>query len=330
MGAEDDNSSLPLQVETGQAALPQDVISRKSTRCLWTGLGLAVSILLGVLACALFSLASHRSAELSGVVPEAAFHTISALIDSGIRPTRHAVSGHASPTALRAGRVRPARHTVSAHASAVGSRTVVLPESYTKVAKEPYQPYYSDFDLSEDHTTVVKELRKWQPADSDFDFSKDFSDIQKRNRARQGRPQQRSHLVRFGDEYFVSLDAVKRRTRQIRETFSFADALPDKEFRIIYDIIQRHPDRIRKRVAHVTSISVGVSSKFAGNACFWIWHPDGSGEDISIRQCFPELFPHQKARSQYYYNYYPHLQSRGKEPREAEATGRRWSSKRQE
>lgn len=61
--------SLPLQVETGQTAFPQDAASRRSsTRLVWTGFGFAVLTLLGFSACAL----SDGSSKTSLFATEAA------------------------------------------------------------------------------------------------------------------------------------------------------------------------------------------------------------------------------------------------------------------
>lgn len=102
-------------------------------------------------------------------------------------------------------------------------------------------------------------------------------------RLKQGLPQ-----WQFGDEDFDDLATAQVRVRDILRSFAGTKALPDAEFRVLYDIIQRHPNRVRKRVAEVTRISVGTSEKFGNTPSFWIWRPDGSGEDISMRKCFPK------------------------------------------
>jgi glutaredoxin len=60
--------SLPLQVEFDQAASSQEVASQRSTRFVWTGLGVAAVLMpVGVSACALFPHASPDSAKPSEV-----------------------------------------------------------------------------------------------------------------------------------------------------------------------------------------------------------------------------------------------------------------------
>jgi hypothetical protein len=84
----DEKMSLHLQVETDQAAWPQDVASRKSTRVLWTGLGLATLMLIGVSACALPLLASHASADPSRHAPHVVAYGMPALRPRSMRPAR--------------------------------------------------------------------------------------------------------------------------------------------------------------------------------------------------------------------------------------------------
>jgi hypothetical protein len=82
-----ERTSLPLQVETGQAALSQDVASQRRTRFLWTGLGLASLMLIGASACALHPLASHASVEPARPLSEVAtFNPMPAIGHRGIRP----------------------------------------------------------------------------------------------------------------------------------------------------------------------------------------------------------------------------------------------------
>jgi len=81
-----------MRFETDQAAVPQDVSSRRSARLLWTAIGLAAVMLIGVAASARHPLASHASAAPSRHASEAAF----------IHPGRRSGSGHALPTAMSA------------------------------------------------------------------------------------------------------------------------------------------------------------------------------------------------------------------------------------
>jgi hypothetical protein len=106
----DEKTSLPLQVETDQAALSQDVASRGSTtRFLWTGLGFGVMMLMGVSACALHPLPSHASAEPS----QLAFNPMPALGPRAMRPAIHPASGPAR--AFRPA-VRPGLHAMTPNA----------------------------------------------------------------------------------------------------------------------------------------------------------------------------------------------------------------------
>jgi len=84
----------PSQSEADEAVLFPGFASWRSTRLRWTGLGLAVLLLVGVSACALHSLASHTSVEPSQLVSEVAFSPMPA------HPVRHPGSGYARPTAL--------------------------------------------------------------------------------------------------------------------------------------------------------------------------------------------------------------------------------------
>jgi len=98
----------------------------------------------------------------------------------------------------------------------------------------------------------------------------------------------RQNQWRFGDEYFNDLGTAKKRAQRILRHFA-GESLPSVEFRIVYDILQRHPDCVIKRVADVVRISVERSENFPETQCFWIWHADGSGEDISLRKCLPMI-----------------------------------------
>jgi len=81
----DENTAIPLRDETGQAALPQDVasqrssrfmwtVSQRSTGLMWTGLSFVVLMMIGLSVCERHPLASHASVEASRLVgPELAF-----------------------------------------------------------------------------------------------------------------------------------------------------------------------------------------------------------------------------------------------------------------
>lgn len=82
----DEKTLLPLQVEADQAAVPQDVSSWRSARFLWTGLGLASLLLIGIFACALHPLASHAFVEPARLAPElASFKPMPAVGSRGSR-----------------------------------------------------------------------------------------------------------------------------------------------------------------------------------------------------------------------------------------------------
>lgn len=104
--------TLPLRVQTDASDFSQDVASRSSTRSLWTGLGFAVLMLIGVSACSLHPLASHASANHSSFVPEAAFHSMPALGPGVSHPAMNPASDRARLKAFRAAVVpghRPSR-----------------------------------------------------------------------------------------------------------------------------------------------------------------------------------------------------------------------------
>jgi len=70
-----ESASLSLQAETDHAAvaLSQNVLTWRSTRFLWKGIGLAALMLIGVSACAFLPLASRAPAKPSHLLPEVAF-----------------------------------------------------------------------------------------------------------------------------------------------------------------------------------------------------------------------------------------------------------------
>lgn len=82
-----------LQAEAYQVALSRHVASRRTSQFLWTGLGVAVLMLIVVSAYALRPLASHAAAKPLRLVPEVAFRM--PRVRSGGLPG----SGHAGPSA---------------------------------------------------------------------------------------------------------------------------------------------------------------------------------------------------------------------------------------
>jgi hypothetical protein len=87
----DEKTSLPLPV-------PQVVAPQRSAQLRWTGLGLAVFMLIGFSSCALHPFASHASAKSSRLVQQVAFNTMPGLGPSGSRAAAHPVSSHVRPT----------------------------------------------------------------------------------------------------------------------------------------------------------------------------------------------------------------------------------------
>lgn len=92
----DEEASLAFQVEAVQAASPNDVTSRRRTRFLFTGLGFAVLMLLGVASHALHPIALHASVAPSHLVRELAWTPM-----IGMHAVRHPGSGHARQIAFR-------------------------------------------------------------------------------------------------------------------------------------------------------------------------------------------------------------------------------------
>lgn len=85
-----ESSSAPLEVQTHQAAVSQDVASRQSTRFLWTALGFAVLALIVVSACTTLPLAAHATVASPSDSQMVAFmETLPAL--QGVKQ-RHSIS----------------------------------------------------------------------------------------------------------------------------------------------------------------------------------------------------------------------------------------------
>lgn len=85
----DEKMSLPFQVVIDQAALSQGVALRRSSRFLWTALGAAVFMLIGVAAVGLHPLASHGAEESSHPFSKFAFSPMSVLGPRSILAARH-------------------------------------------------------------------------------------------------------------------------------------------------------------------------------------------------------------------------------------------------
>lgn len=102
----DENPSFPLQVEAHQTASSQDVAPERSFRFLWTGLGFAGLILVGVSACVFLPLAPNVSSGSSRLDSDAAFFHNAPVF---------------SPTAARAPQISGLRGQVSMFQGSVGS-----------------------------------------------------------------------------------------------------------------------------------------------------------------------------------------------------------------
>lgn len=294
---------------------------RISTRSLWTGCTFAVLVLIAIPACILLPPVSHASAEPSGLIQGVAFNPyLPVLIPGGVRAAMHPAIVRAPSTGFLPAVLPTVNQRVSISAPPVGG-PVGAAETFTSCKEAPAKAWHEQ-DLSRDHraeletsardydgaivkpgqysledllekqpeaiTPPEKEMQQIGSKKKQSEGSKQQSERDKernrqtREKAAQGLPYTE---WQFGDEHFGSLAAARARTRDILRAFTGEKALPCAEFRVIYDIIQRHPDRVQKRTGDVTSISVGRSQKFPARECFWIWHSDGSGEDISIRKC---------------------------------------------
>lgn len=121
LGQTQQKSSLALEAPSDQVASSQDVASQGNSRFLWTGLGFAGLMLIGISACSLAPIASHPSPAVA-VIPtqDDAFipaNPLPALIPGD---TRQATSG------LRA----PAAPGVSGMNMVVKPREIVPPSDY--------------------------------------------------------------------------------------------------------------------------------------------------------------------------------------------------------
>lgn len=92
----------PWQVQADHAALSLNADSQRSIRLFWTGLGVALLVLIVLSASALQPSAPHDSVEPSRLLPEVAFNPMPALSPRGIPPSRHPGSAYARPKVFRA------------------------------------------------------------------------------------------------------------------------------------------------------------------------------------------------------------------------------------
>lgn len=284
-------TSLSLPVQTDQAALSQPVVSWRSTRLVWTGLGLALTILMGVSGYALHPLASHFSAEPSRLVPEVAFNPLPVL---GPRGGIRSASGHARHSGLVQAVAQELGTVTEQRTSPVTKKRIwsaSFPELADKLDKlDLGNPPFAGIGQILESQSASSPALGWQSAGSEVDHSNVVRNtfVTKGLKAHQGVPLKRLQW-HFGDEYFDDLTSAKKRTKEILHEFSDAEALPDAQFRLIYDIIQYHPNRIKKRIDEVVSISVRPAENFPDSVCFWILRADGSQEDIGMRKCFPVM-----------------------------------------
>lgn len=146
----DGEASVPLQGDICRAALSQDVASRKSTRCLWTGLGWACLMLMGLSARALHPIASHAPAQPSRLLPEhASFSLIPALGPRSMQQARPRESSHASPTASQSAFLPGATSRYTVLRYFLGAASVLLPLPMS-ASDQPGTPSKSvaDFDVA--------------------------------------------------------------------------------------------------------------------------------------------------------------------------------------
>lgn len=170
----DEETSLPFRVETDEASLSQDTVSRRSsTFFMWIGTGLAVLMLLGLSAWALHPLASHGSAEPSHLGPEAAAYIFQdpAVYDPMPAPSSHAVApGRHSPVTGYVGGSSSRRAVLQ---PGVGRRSTRL--MYTKDAtNEPNlrDAWRSRLEPSSNFTSFEEYVLAATPPEVDLDLEK--------------------------------------------------------------------------------------------------------------------------------------------------------------
>ena len=107
--------------------------------------------------------------------------------------------------------------------------------------------------------------------------------------AHEGQEQPEVGALRLGQEIFKHWRDAKGHVQDILRQHSSGKPLPEKEFRLMLDVFEYHPEPRQKRISEVTRVTVGSSEKFANTPSFWIWRSDGSGEDISVKKCWDKL-----------------------------------------
>lgn len=157
----DDNVSLPPQAETDDAAFCQDVASRRSSRFSWRGLGFAVTMLMGVLACMHLGLAPHASAKSS---PSQLFSVVATTANEGLnfipsQPFLRAGSGgprSGQVTGAHLPRVPSGRFSPQMQAAANDANSV----ADLMVAQDMSSPEKNTADVEESHHTHTPQKMK--------------------------------------------------------------------------------------------------------------------------------------------------------------------------
>jgi len=168
------STTLPLQVETNQAASSLDDTSWTSTRFAWKGVVLAVLMVIGVLACALHPLDLHSSATPSRPVREVAFIPMA-------MPSFRGGNSPASPTAFRSaaqpGALRVSRPAMkqSAEWLAVDSEVDFWRNFLGWKRKPDFEEHVPQEPPTELRSLPArKQSLEWQVVESEVDFWRRF------------------------------------------------------------------------------------------------------------------------------------------------------------
>jgi hypothetical protein len=134
---------LHLEGEDDQAALLRHVASRRSTRFLWNGLGIAVLLLIGVSAWVMtLPVASHAPTMPSRLLPSVAFAPfLPALSPAGVHPASHPVSSHIRPTGVRPAVLPAVRQRPQMSASRMSSPNFHMDGVKVSSPETPQQRY---------------------------------------------------------------------------------------------------------------------------------------------------------------------------------------------
>lgn len=169
-----ESTSLPLQVETNQAASSVDDASWTSTPFLWKGVRLAVLMVIGVLACALHPLDLHSSATPSHLVREVAFIPMT-------MPSSRGGTSPSSPTAFRSA-AQPGALRVSLPAMKQSVEWLAVDSEvdfWRRFLGWKPKPDFEDHVPKEPPTELRslparKQSLEWQAAESEVDFWRRF------------------------------------------------------------------------------------------------------------------------------------------------------------